>query len=117
MRHTSSETSTATLGTLPEPAALIGRLLALRSFDQSDHPVEESLTGVGGDLDPDVIRENLRSASDGAAVATGLANHGSTFAGDHRLVHRRDAFDNVAVAGNDVAGLTQNNVARAELRR
>ena len=34
-----------------ERAISFGVLLALRPLDQRDHPVQEGLAGVGGDLD------------------------------------------------------------------
>ena len=63
-------------------------------------------------LDP--VRQHLGAAGDGRAVAAGLADHGSRLAGDGRLVHRGHAFDDLAVAGDVVAGLDVDHVAGAQ---
>ena len=41
-------------------------------------------------------------------IAAAFADHRGGFAGDGRFIHRRDAFDHVAVAGNDFAGFDDN---------
>ena len=46
-----------------------------------------------------------------------LADHRRGLAGDRRLVHRGDAFDHVAVAGDQVAGLHQDDVALLQVWR
>ena len=53
------------------------------------------------------------AAGDGGAVAAGLADDRRGFAGDGRFVDRGEALDDVAVAGDDVAGLDQHHVADA----
>ena len=59
----------------------------------------------------------LRAAGDGAAVAAALADHRRRLAGDRRLVDRGDALDDVAVAGDDLAGRDDHDVAAAQLGR
>ena len=86
-------------------------LLPLRAFDQRDHAVEKCLAGIGSDLDFDLIGEHARAAGDRRAIAAGFADHRRGFAGDRRFVHRRDAFDDFAVAGNEFAGRHQDHVA------
>ena len=81
---------------------LVRRLAALGALDQRDHPVEEALAGLLGDLDHDPVREHLGAAGDRAAVAPGLADHGRGLAGDRRLVDRGDPLDHGAVAGDDL---------------
>ena len=54
--------------------------------------------------DDDPVGEHLGAAGDGAAVAARFADDGGDFAGDGRFVDRGDAFDDFAVAGNQVAG-------------
>ncbi len=49
------------------------------------------------------------------AVAAGLADDRGRLAGDGRLVDGRDALDDVTVAGDDVAGLADDQVADAQL--
>ena len=146
IRQTSRETSTATVGTEPEPGLrdaergvrlqrdhrqqedqrqagdqdvqrdLVRRLLPLRAFDQRDHAVEERFAGIRSDPDLDLIRQNPRAAGDGAAVAARFANHRRALAGDHGLIHGGDAFDDLAVARDQVAGVAKHDVAGAQRR-
>jgi hypothetical protein len=51
---------------------------------------------------------------DPCAVAAGFADHGRGLAGDRGFIHRRHAFDHLAVGGNVVAGFDQNDVADLE---
>ncbi len=90
---------------------LVRRLLPGRTLDQGDHPVDEGLAGLGRDLDDDPVREDLRAAGDGRAVAARFADDGRGLAGDGGLVDRGDAFDDVTVARDDVAGLADHEVA------
>ncbi len=96
---------------------LVGRLLPVRALDQGDHPVDEALPGLLRDRDDDPVGEHLGAAGDGAAIAAGLPDHRGRLAGDGGLVHAGDALHHVAVAGDDVAGLADDHVALAQLRR
>ena len=58
----------------------------------------------------------LRAAGDGAAVAAGFADDRRAFAGDDGFVHRRDAFDHLAVSGDEVAGVADHDIAGAQVR-
>ena len=89
---------------------LVGGLLALGAFHQADHAVQEALAGVGGDAHHQPVGEQARPAGDRAAVAAGFADDRGAFAGDGALVHRGDAFDDLAVRGHDVAGFHQEQV-------
>ena len=60
---------------------------------------------------------SLRAAGDGRAVAAGLADHGRRLAGDRRLVDRADALDDLAVGGDDLARLDDDDVAALQLGR
>ena len=53
----------------------------------------------------DAVGEDARAAGDAGAVAAGLADHRGRLAGDGRLVDRGHALDDLAVAGDDLAGL------------
>ncbi len=64
----------------------------------------------------DPVRQHARAARHGAAIAARLADDRRAFTSDHGLVDRRDPFDDLAVAGNDVAGLAQHDVAGAKPR-
>ena len=90
---------------------LVGRALADGAFDQGDHAVEERLAGRGRDPHHDAVGQHARAAGDAGAVAARLADHRGRLAGDGRLVHRGDAGDDLAVAGDDLAGLDHYQVA------
>ena len=82
-------------------AISFGRLLPVRALDQGDHPVDEALARLLGDLDDDPVGQHLGAAGDRAAVAAGLPDDRGRLAGDGRLVDAGDALDDVAVAGDD----------------
>ena len=63
-----------------------------------------------------MVRKHARSASYGAAVAAGLANHRGALAGDNGFVHGSDAFHNFAITRNQVASVADHHVARAQRR-
>ena len=90
---------------------LVRRLAPAGALDQGDHPVEEALAGLLGDLDDDPVREHPGAAGDRAAVAAGLADHRGRLAGHRRLVDRGDALDHGPVAGDHLAGLDDDDVA------
>ena len=100
------------------PSAIsFGVLRRVGALDQRDHAVEEALARLLGDLDDDPVGEHARAAGDRAAVAAGLADHGRGLAGDRGLVDRGDALDHGAVAGDQLAGLDDHDVAAAQLGR
>ena len=86
---------------------LVRRLLPLRAFDHRDHAVEEALAGIARDAHDEPVRQHARAAGDRAAVAAGFADHRRRFAGDGAFVDRGRAFDDLAVAGNEVAGFDE----------
>ena len=96
---------------------LVRRLLPARALDQRDHAVEEGLAGIRGDAHDDPVGEHARAAGHGGAVAAALADHRRGLARDRRLIHRGDALDDIAVAGNQLARLDEHEVALAQLRR
>ena len=65
-------------------------------------------------LHHDPVRQHLRAAGHRGAIAAGLADHRRRFAGDRRFVDAGDAFDDLAVAGNHLAGLDADDVAGAQ---
>ena len=83
---------------------LVRRLLPVGPLDEGDHPVEERLARLRGDAHDDLVGQHPGAAGDGRAVAAGLADDRRRLAGDGRLVDRGDALDDVAVAGDDLAG-------------
>ena len=96
---------------------LVRRLAPLGALDERDHPVEERLARLLRDLDDELVREQLRAAGDGRAVAAGLADHRRGLAGDRRLVDRADALDDLAVGRDDLAGGDDDDVAALQLGR
>ena len=68
-----------------------------------------------GDTHLEPIGNDKRAAGNGRAVAAGLADDRRRLAGDRRLVDRGDAFDHLAVGGDDVAGLHQHDLTWAKL--
>ena len=72
---------------------------------------------------PLVIRTTIRSESDDRAaghagtIAARFANDGRRFAGNGRLVDRRDALDDFAVAGNDLSRFDNDTIAGYQLGR
>ena len=67
--------------------------------------------GIGGDAHDEPVGEHARAAGHGAPVAAALADHRRALAGDGALVHRGDALDDLAVAGDEVARLHEHEVA------
>ncbi len=66
------------------------------------------------DADDDPVRQHLGSARHGAAIAAALADDRRGFAGDGRLVHAGYALDDLAVRGDDVARLADEQIALRE---
>ena len=96
---------------------LVRRLAALRALDERDHAIEERLARLLCDLDHEPVGEQPRAARDRGAVAARLADDRRGLARDRRLVDRADALDDLAVRGNDLAGLDDDDVAAPELGR
>ena len=90
---------------------LVRRLAPLGALDERDHPVEERLARLLRHLDHEPVREQLRAAGDGRAVAARLADHRRRLSGDGRLVDRADALDDLAVGRDDHPGLDDDDVA------
>ena len=95
----------------------VRRLLALRAFDQRNHPVEKAVALFHRDANDNAVAQHARAAGDGAAVAAALANDRRRFAGDGGFIHAGDAFDDVAVGGNDVARFAHHEVALLQIGR
>ena len=95
---------------------LVRRLLPRGAFDERDHPIQERVTRIRGDADLDPVRQHLRAAGHRRSVAARFADDRRRLAGDRRLVHRRDAFDDFAVGGDELARLDHHHVVLAEAR-
>ena len=141
MRHTSSDTRMTTDTVAPGVVAegleghhhgdeddgehgqqdgegdLVGGLLPVGPFHQGDHAVEEGVAALGGDAHHDAVGEDLGPAGDGRAVTARLADDRGRLAGDGRLVDRGDALDDLAVGGDEVVGLADDQVALGQRRR
>ena len=70
---------------------------------------------AGGDPDHDPVGEHLRAPGDRGPVTAGLADHGCGLAGDGGLIDAGHPLDDVAVAGDDLAGLDDDQVADPQL--
>ena len=92
----------------------VRRLLPLGAFDQRDHAVEKRLAGIGGDAHDQPVGQHARAAGDAAAVAAAFADDRRAFAGDGAFVDGGDAFDDFAVAGDELAGFDEHDVALAQ---
>ena len=121
-RRSSGSMATAKTKMIVMPAS---RMLSAISFgvfwrcgalDQRDHAVEEGRARRRGDAHLDPVGDHLRAAGHGRAVAAALADHRRGFAGDRGFVDRGDAFDHLAVARDEIAGLDQHDIARLESR-
>ncbi len=91
-------------------------LLSRGAFDKADHPVEKGLTRVRGDTYFDFIGKHPRASGNGGAIASGFANHWCGFAGNRGFIHRSDAFNHFAVAGNEFAGSDNDHITGAKFR-
>ena len=96
---------------------LVRRLAALGALDERDHAVEERPARLLGDLDHESVREQPRPAGDRRAVAARLADDRGGLARDRGLVDRADALDDLAVGGNDLTRLDDDDVAAPEVGR
>jgi hypothetical protein len=67
------------------------------------------------DADDDAVARDARAAGDGAAIAAALADDRRGFAGDGGFVDRRDALDDLAVGGNQIARRANDEVADLQL--
>ena len=96
---------------------LVRGLPAARPLDHRDHPVEKRLARVRGHADDEPVGEDARAAGHGAAVPAALADDRRALARDGALVDRRDALDHLAVGGDELAGLDEDEIALAQLGR
>ena len=97
---------------------LVGRPLALGALDERDHPVEERLARIGRHADDEAVADEGRAAGDRAAdVGARLLEDRRRLAGDRGLVDEADALDDVAVTGDRLALLDDDDVALAQLGR
>ena len=95
----------------------VRRFLALRAFHERDHAVEKAVALVHRDPNDDAVAQHARAAGDRAAIAAAFANDRRGFAGDGGFIHAGDAFDDIAVGGNDVAGFADDDVAFLQISR
>ena len=88
----------------------VGGLLAACPLDQGDHVVQEALTGIGGDADCDLIGKDAGASGHRAAVSTRFTNDRGRLTGNRGFVHTGSALDHIAIAGNDLACLDDNDI-------
>src|SRR6185503_11608404 len=90
--------------------------LPRRALHQSDHAIEERLAGTRGNAYDDAIRQDFGSAGDGRAISAAFTNHRRGLTGNCRLIDRSNAFYDVPVTRNNLAGLNHYSVALAQRR-
>ena len=94
---------------------LVRCFLPLGAFDQGNHAVQEGFPGVRGDADFDPVGEHSGAAGHRRPVAARFPDDGGGLAGDGRLIDRGHAIDDFAIGGNELAGRSQHQIARAQL--
>ncbi len=94
----------------------VGRLLALRAFDQRNHAIQEAAASIHGDANNNAVAEDARAAGDSAPVAAALTDDRRGFAGDGRFVHAGDAIDHIAVGRNHIARFAHHGIAFLQIR-
>jgi hypothetical protein len=67
------------------------------------------------DTDDDPVAQDPRATRDRTTVAAALAHHRRGFPGDRRLVHRGDAFDHIAIRGDEVTGFADDRIAPTKI--
>ena len=67
-------------------------------------------------LHDDAVRQHRGAAGDRGAVAAGLPDDGCGLASDRRFIHRRNAFHDIPVAGDGLAGFDDNDVTLLQQR-
>ena len=68
-------------------------------------------------MDDDPVGNHRRAAGHCRAIAAGFTDDGSRFTGYRRLVDRSDAFDHIAVAGDDVTGFDKDKISGPQIQR
>ena len=92
---------------------LVRRLLPVRPSTRAIIRSRNVSPGFDVMLHDDLVGEHTGAAGDGRAVAARLADHRRGLAGDRRLVDDGDALDDVAVAGDHLAGRSRRTRRRA----
>ena len=93
----------------------VGGLFPGSAFHQSDHAVQKAVAGIGGNPNFQPVGHHRGAAGHRAEVAAALTNDGGGFAGDGRLIHRGNALDDLAVAGNNLSGRYHHDIALFQL--
>ena len=96
---------------------LVRRFTALGAFHHGDHPVEEGFSRVHAAADHQPVGENACPAGHRGKIATGFTDHRGRLAGNGAFVHRGAAFDDFAIAGDNIPGFHQHHVAFAQIFR
>ncbi len=80
-------------------------------FNHLDHPVQKRIARFRRDAHDDLVADDPRAAGDGAAVAAAFADDRRRLARDGRFVHGGDAFDDLAIGGDELARFADEAVA------
>jgi hypothetical protein len=85
--------------------------LTARTFHESNHAIEKTAALFHRYPNDNAVAQHTRAASYRAAIAAAFANHRSGFAGDGSFINAGDPFNHIAICGNHVAGLANDEVA------
>ena len=88
--------------------------MSIRKVGAGDELAAQRMRQRRRDAHLDPVGDHLGAAGDGGAVAAGLADDGRRLARDGGFIHRRDAFDDFAVGGNQLAGAHSHDIALAQ---
>src|SRR3546814_20286564 len=98
------------------PYTTLFRSLPVGALDQRDHPVEEALAWADRDAHLNPVRNHPGARRHRRTVAARLAYHGCALARDRGLVDQRDTLDDLAIGGDQVAGLDDHDFVDRQLR-
>lgn len=115
-RHTDDEKNECQPDKQDVQRQFVGRLLPAGSFHETYHAIEERAARIGGNADHDSIRQDFGTARHSGSVSTAFADDRRGFARDRRLVDKSDAFNHIAISGNEVACLADHHIALAQGR-
>ena len=109
-----SRNTSVSIASRIDSAISLGVSAAPGAFDHRDHAIEEGLARIARDAHDQPVRQHAGTPGDRREVAAGLAQHGRRLAGDRALVDGGYAFDHLAVGGNGLPGLDEEEVALAQ---
>ena len=95
-------------------ATSLGDFFLLAPLHESDHPVEEGLSGIRRDGDANLPGQDPGSSGDAGAVAPRLPDHRGRLPGDGRLIDAGHPLEDLAVGGDELPGHDEKEIALPE---